>query len=56
MPPGLRGRHITHVRVADSGDDHAEAFRRVGLLRRIGPRVLDTVRVMPYAEAGTIHQ
>jgi FAD/FMN-containing dehydrogenase len=55
VPPGLRGRHITHVRVADSGDDHAEALRRVGLLRRIGPRVLDTVRVMPYAEVGTIH-
>jgi FAD/FMN-containing dehydrogenase len=51
----VRGRHITHVRVADSGDDHAEGRDRVEQLRRIGPRVRDTVRVMPYAEVGTIH-
>jgi FAD/FMN-containing dehydrogenase len=55
VPPGLRGRHITHVRIAYSGHDPAEGDRWVEPLRRIGPRVSETVRVMPYAEIGTIH-
>ena len=53
--PALRGRHVTHVRVADSSDDHAEGRRWVERLRRTGPRLVDTVRVMPYADVGTIH-
>jgi FAD/FMN-containing dehydrogenase len=55
VPEGLRGEHVTHVRVAYSGDDLAEGRRWVSRLRRIGPRVVDTVRVMPYTEVGTIH-
>jgi hypothetical protein len=55
FPQELRDRHITHVRLAYSGDDHAEGRHWVERLRRIGPRVVDTVRVMPYAEMGTIH-
>jgi FAD/FMN-containing dehydrogenase len=55
VPDGLRGRHVTHVRVAYSGDDPAEGRRWVSRLRRIGPRLVDTVRVMPYTEVGTIH-
>lgn len=55
VPDDLRGRHITHVRVAHSGDDHAEGLQWVDRLRGIGPRVLDSVRVIPYAEVGTIH-
>ncbi|HZM29517.1 MAG TPA: FAD-binding oxidoreductase [Acidimicrobiales bacterium] len=55
LPPGLRDRHVTHVRVAHSGDDHAEGRHWVEALRRLGPRLVDTVRVMPYAEVGTIH-
>jgi len=55
VPEDLRGRHVTHVRIAFSGDDEAEGRRWVESLRRIGPRVVDTVRVMPYAEVGTIH-
>jgi hypothetical protein len=55
VPGDLRGRHVTHVRLACSGDDPAEGHRWIGRLRRIGTRVLDTVRVMPYAEVGTIH-
>jgi FAD/FMN-containing dehydrogenase len=55
VPEDLRGRHITHVRVAYSGDDHAEGRRWVDRLRRIGPRVLDSVRTMPYSDVGTIH-
>jgi len=55
VPRELRGRHVTHVRIAFTGDDHAEGYQLVELLRRIGPRVVDTVRPMPYAEIGTIH-
>jgi FAD/FMN-containing dehydrogenase len=55
VPDGLRGRHITHVRLAYSGDDPAEGRHWVARLRRIGPRVVDTVRDMPYADVGTIH-
>jgi FAD/FMN-containing dehydrogenase len=55
LPEELRGRHVTHVRLADSGDDHAQARRWVEDLRRIGPRLVDTVRAMPYTDVGTIH-
>jgi FAD/FMN-containing dehydrogenase len=56
VPEDLRGRHITHVRIAYTGDDYARGGERwVEPLRRIDPLVLDTVRVMPYAEIGTIH-
>jgi FAD/FMN-containing dehydrogenase len=55
VPRELRGRHITHVRIAYSGDDLAEGRRWVAPLRRIASPVVDTVRVMPYAEVGTIH-
>lgn len=55
VPDDLRGRHVTHVRVAYSGDDEAEGWHWVERLRRIGPRIVDTVRVMPYTEVGTIH-
>jgi FAD/FMN-containing dehydrogenase len=54
VPPELAGHHVTHVRVAFSGDDEAEGRRWVEQLRGIGPRIVDTVRVMPYAEVGTI--
>jgi FAD/FMN-containing dehydrogenase len=55
VPPQLRGRHITHVRVTYSGDDHAEGLHLVESLRRIDPPLMDSVRTMPYAEVGTIH-
>lgn len=55
VPEELRGRHITHVRIAYAGDDHAEGQQWVETFRRIGRPVVDTVRVMPYAEMGTIH-
>ena len=55
VAPELRGRHVTHVRIAFTGDDLDEGRRWVAALRGIGPRVVDTVRVMPYAEIGTIH-
>lgn len=55
VPDDRRGRHVTHVRVGFSGADEAEGWRWVERLRGIGPRLVDTVRVMPYAEVGTIH-
>jgi FAD/FMN-containing dehydrogenase len=63
--PELRGRHVTHVRLAWSGegrgagrgdgDDLAAGRPWVERLRGIGPRLVDTVRTMPYTEVGTIH-
>jgi FAD/FMN-containing dehydrogenase len=55
VPQELADRHITHVRFAYSGDDPAEGRRWVERLRRIGPRMVDSVRPMPYADVGTIH-
>jgi FAD/FMN-containing dehydrogenase len=55
LPAELRGRHVTHVRLAHSGGDHAEGRHWVEALRHLGPRLVDTVRVMPYADVGTIH-
>lgn len=55
VPGELRGRHVTHLRVASSADDLDEGRRWIEPLRRIGPRLVDTVRAMPYAEIGTIH-
>ncbi|WP_262495997.1 FAD-binding oxidoreductase [Nonomuraea sp. SYSU D8015] len=54
VPEPLRGRFAAHVRIAYSGapEDGAELVRP---LRDLGPRLLDTVRDMPYAEVGTIH-
>ncbi|WP_131738110.1 FAD-binding oxidoreductase [Actinomadura roseirufa] len=54
FPEELRGRHIAHVRIAHSGDA-AEGERLIAPLRAAGPRLQDTVRELPYTEAGTIH-
>ncbi|MCX3061828.1 FAD-binding oxidoreductase [Streptomyces beihaiensis] len=54
LPPELRGRHVTHIRVAWSGDP-AEGERWVRPLRAAGPALRDTVRAMPYARVGSIH-
>jgi FAD/FMN-containing dehydrogenase len=54
VPEPLRGRFVAHVRIAHSGDPR-EGEDLVRPLRALGPRLLDTVRDMPYAEVGTIH-
>ncbi|WP_405974129.1 FAD-binding oxidoreductase [Streptomyces sp. NBC_00988] len=55
FPEPLRGRYVAHVRIAFTGS--AEAGERlVAPLRALGPRLVDTVREMPYTEAGTIYQ
>lgn len=46
---------MTHVRIAYTGDDLGEGCGWVERLRRIGHLVIDTVRVMPYADIGTVH-
>ncbi|MDA3626630.1 FAD-binding oxidoreductase [Saccharopolyspora sp. WRP15-2] len=53
LPEPLRGRHVAHVRIAYAGDAE-EGERLVEPLRAIGPRLIDSVRVMPYREVGSI--
>ncbi|MEV4225033.1 FAD-binding oxidoreductase [Nonomuraea sp. NPDC049725] len=51
--PGPDGR-LCHVRIAYTGPAE-EGERLVEPLRRVGPRVLETLREMPYAECASIH-
>ncbi|MFH8841988.1 FAD-binding oxidoreductase [Streptomyces sp. NPDC017868] len=54
LPPPLRGRHVVHVRIAYAADDLSPAKDLIAPLRALGP-FNDTVRELPYAEVGTIH-
>ncbi len=54
LPGPLRGRHAAHVRIAYNGDA-AEGERLVAPLRAVGPRLIDALGDLPYAEGGTIH-
>jgi FAD/FMN-containing dehydrogenase len=54
LPPPLRGRYVVHVRIAFLGEAGA-GERLIAPLRALGPRLADTVRVLPYTESGTIH-
>lgn len=54
IPEALRGRHLLHIRIAHSGDP-AQGEALVRPLRQLAPTVMDTVRVMPYRDVGTIH-
>ncbi|KIF68584.1 Mitomycin radical oxidase, partial [Streptomyces sp. AcH 505] len=54
----LRGHFVAHVRIAYSPDTPTrteDGERLIHPLRALGPRLLDTVRDMPYADVGTIH-
>ena len=55
VPSELRGRHVTHVRIAYSGAHPADGEAWIEPLRRIRGCLLDTVRLMPYSDMGTIH-
>jgi hypothetical protein len=55
VPEPLRGRYVAHVRIAFTGSAE-EGERLVAPLRALGPRLIDTVREMPYTEVGTIYQ
>jgi len=54
IPEPLRGRHVAHVRIAYTGDA-ATGQQLIAPLRAIGPRLIDTVTEMPYAQSATIH-
>lgn len=54
LPEPLRGRHIVHVRIAYAGHPLQIGERLVAPLRAIGP-LIDTLRELPYAEIGSIH-
>lgn len=54
VPAPLRGRFVTHVRLAYSGDA-TQGERLIRPLRDLGTLLLDTVREMPYADIGSIH-
>ncbi|MER5640450.1 FAD-binding oxidoreductase [Kitasatospora sp. NPDC002227] len=54
LPAPLRGRYLVHIRIAYLGDA-GRGSELVAPLREIGPVVLDGLRVMPYAESGSIH-
>ncbi|WP_432031095.1 FAD-binding oxidoreductase [Streptomyces antibioticus] len=55
VPEPLHGRYAAHVRIAFTGSAE-EGERLVAPLRALGPRLTDTVREMPYTQAGTIYQ
>ncbi|MFD5751105.1 FAD-binding oxidoreductase [Streptomyces sp. NPDC127033] len=55
VPEPLRGRYVAHIRIAYTGS--AVAGRRlVAPLRAVGPRLLDTLRDMPYGASGSIFE
>lgn len=54
LPPELRGRFRVAVRIAYVGPA-AVGEPLVAPLRSVGPRVLDSVRDMPYAEVASIY-
>ncbi|MET8977296.1 FAD-binding oxidoreductase [Streptomyces sp. NPDC004539] len=54
IPEPLRGRYAAHIRIAFNGDP-AEGERLIAPLRAIGPRLVDTVADMPYAQVGSIY-
>ncbi|WP_309064109.1 FAD-binding oxidoreductase [Streptomyces sp.] len=54
VPEPMRGRRVWHVRIAFTGS--AEAGERlVEPLRRVGPRLLENLRDMPYEQSAEIH-
>ncbi|WP_460334114.1 FAD-binding oxidoreductase [Actinoallomurus acanthiterrae] len=53
LPEALRGRHVAHVQVAYLGSE-AEGRELAAPLRALGPRLKDTLRVLPYTESGTV--
>ncbi|MEV6202700.1 FAD-binding protein [Streptomyces sp. NPDC051771] len=54
VPAPMRGRHVCHVRVAFTGSPEA-GERLVEPLRRAGPRLLESLRDLPYEQSADIH-
>ncbi|MFC8528608.1 FAD-binding oxidoreductase [Nocardia sp. NPDC057227] len=55
LPPFLRGRSVVSLRIAVDGSA-AEGERLVAPLRAVGEPITDDLRIMPYAESGSIHR
>ena len=54
VPEAFRGRRVAHVRIAYTGGPEA-GERLLEPLRAIGPRLVDSVKELPYTESGSIH-
>jgi FAD/FMN-containing dehydrogenase len=54
IPAPIRGRFVTHIRIAFIGSEQ-DGRRWVQPLRDTAPPLLDTVGDMPYLDVGTIH-
>ncbi|MFD1544644.1 FAD-binding oxidoreductase [Nonomuraea guangzhouensis] len=54
VPEVFRGRRVAHVRIAYTGGPR-EGERLLEPLRAIGPRLVDSVKELPYTESGSIH-
>ncbi|MEU7580040.1 FAD-binding protein [Streptomyces sp. NPDC041068] len=54
LPDRLRGRYVTHIRIAYTGDAR-DGADLVAPLRAAGPRLSDTVAEMPYTECAAIY-
>jgi FAD/FMN-containing dehydrogenase len=54
LPEPVRGKYVCHVRIAYTGRA-ADGERMIAPLRAAGRPIMDTVRVMPYREVGSIH-
>ncbi|MFG2819390.1 FAD-binding oxidoreductase [Kitasatospora sp. NPDC048365] len=54
LPEPLRGRYVAHVRIAWSGAT-ADGEALVAPLRALGTPLLDTLRELPFTDAGSIH-
>ncbi|MEU7742240.1 FAD-binding oxidoreductase [Nonomuraea sp. NPDC049158] len=54
VPEVFRGRRVGHVRIAYTGGPE-EGERLLEPLRAIGPRLVDSVKELPYTESGSIH-
>jgi hypothetical protein len=55
IPEPLRGRYLAQIRLAYTGDP-AGGEALAAPLREIGPLLTDTLRALPYTEAGSIYQ
>lgn len=54
VPEPLRGRYVAQVQIAYSGDADA-GEQLVEPLRAVGPRLIDTLQDISYAESGSIY-
>ncbi|MGW5605374.1 FAD-binding oxidoreductase [Streptomyces sp. NPDC003753] len=54
FPEPLRGKYVAHVRFVFNGSAE-DGERLVEPLRALGPRLIDSVREMPYEEAGSVY-